>query len=530
MVYNEAYEQRRKEEEGLMKKWNKALKHNDVTDETKARTTAILLENYFNYLHDDPKLIAEDQIQTGAFTGVNLALLGLIARVIPNLIGLELVGVQAMPTPRSPIFTMKWYKSDAKGQTAANEEMWVSPVPAQYPVGIDPYFTSQQVKGEAFVQVGTNPVALVWGNRVNLKGEIPLLFASTMYINLYNAAGTLLTTLRFTGDYNNTTYNLVGAPVGTLPNLDAGQINSLWTASKRQLQPYSDAGITACAITALTVGAVAVATATIEYEYRAENEGTIPEIEFEITESYVDLIRRQLRGKYTLDAAFDLKKLHGIDLENELLNMMKQELMAEINREIVTDLRLLAAISKTIDYSALPTGGGTQMSVVGRWDDAHRALLDAIEKCCASIWNIGRRGMGNFVVGNPETLSFLDRTPGFTGAGVTYNGRDLSYAGSLGGKIKFYHDPNYPKNELLIGYKGTSAIDSGYVYAPYLPITATPTLIDPETGNPSKLFYTRYGKTYVSRDATTGLPSNRILMGEYQYARLTISNFPSFLS
>jgi hypothetical protein len=530
MIYNEAYELRRKEEEALMKKWHKALTVNAVTDESVARTTAILLENYFTHLHDDPKLIAEDQIQTGAFTGVNLALLGLIARVIPNLIGLELVGTQAMPTPRAPIFTMKWYKSDQKGQTAANEEMWVSPVPAQYSAGIDPYYTSQQVKGEAFSQVTTGPHTLVFGNRVNLKGEIPLLFSSSMYMTLYSAAGAVLTVLRFTGDYNNTSYNITGAAVGSYPGLDAGTIHSLWNASKRQIQVYSDAGSTAATLASRQVGAVAVASAVIEYEYKPENEGTIPEMEFEITENYVDLIRRQLRGKYTLDAAFDLKKLHGIDLENELLNMMKQELMAEINREIVTDLRLLAAISKTIDFSALPTSGGTQMSVVGRWEDAHRALLDAIEKVCAVIWNVGRRGMGNFVVGNPETLSFLDRVPGFTGSGVTYNGRDLSFSGSLGGKIKFYSDPNYPKNELLIGYKGNSAIDSGYVYCPYLPITATPTLIDPETGNPSKLFYTRYGKTFKNRSASTGMPENLILMGEYQYARLTIANFPTFLA
>lgn len=541
MFYNEDYEARRQLEESLMKKWHKAIEVNNITDEHKARTTALLLENYLEHLHSDPRLIAEDQIQTGAFTGVNLALLGLIARVIPNIIGLELVGSQAMPTPTSPIFTMRWYKSNNKGETNAGDEMWVSPVPSQFPVGLDPYYSSQQIREEDWVVAGGDaPYTLGFANSTRVIPETsgvvnPLLYANSMFVKCYKADGTLLTSVQFVGDYNTSgSYPITGTPSAAFgANMN---IKLVLSGTTKYLQAYDTDGSTACNLTDLTVGGVAVASAMIEYEYKPEAEGTIPEIHFAISQENVSLIRRQLRGKYTLDAAYDLKKLHGIDLESELLNMMKQELMAEINREIVTDLRMMAGITRTLDYALLPanvpgaSSTATQMSINANWNDAHLALLDAIEKVCAVIWNVGRRGYGNFVVGNPETLSFLDRVPGFVGSGVTYNGRDLNYAGSLGGKIKFYHDVLYPKNELLIGFKGTGALDTGYMYCPYLPITATPTLLNPETGNPSKIFYTRYGKTYYDRFRDTYAPKNLILMGEYQYARLTIANMPTMFA
>lgn len=536
MIYNEAYEARRQMEEALVKKWEKALKVNGISDEHMARTTAILLENYMTHLQDNPSLIAEDQVQTSAFTGVNLALLGLIARAIPQLTGLELVGTQAMPTPTSPIFTLRWYKSNLKGQTAANEEMWVSPIPSQYPVGIDPYYTSSEVRGES---VGTLPAGLTlacagWLNAVNPRGYTPLLFTGTMYLNLFSAAGALLARYKFgttdlnsagtasgtaiTGDvvYNGTTY--------TLAAVDAGTLTMVMSASGTQIVRTLTSTVTN--LNAFAVGGVTATTMTLDYDYKPEDESMIPEIEFEIAQESIGLTRRQLRGSFTLDAAYDLKKLHGIDLESAIMDMMKQELMAEINREIINDLRMMAGITKTIDLTKLPTAGGTQVSIAANYDDAQKAILDAIEKVCAEIWNIGRRGFGNFVVGNPATLSFLDRVPGFVGSGVTYSGRDLAFQGSLGGKIKFYSDPQFPKNELLIGYKGTSAIDSGYLYCPYLPITATPTLIDPNTGNPKKLYYTRYGKTFKDR-GDGGKAKNYILMGEYQYARLIINGLPA---
>lgn len=536
MYYNEAYETRKKEEDRLFKKWESALNiDGGIRSEHMARTTAICLENYINYLHSDPRLVAEDQIQTNAFTGVNLALLGLIARVIPTLVGAELVGIQAMPTPKSPIFTLRWYYNNAKGQTRVGDELWKSPVDwTRHQVGLDPNYSSQIVI-EDLQKVGDTGYAaaeaLEFANvSDNLRGTKPFIFAGSMYIGVYNADDDTLVGEGFANGSYMPSGGVSPSPVSFVTTR-IGEGCAAITAIIDAIQYEYNSGsprINGARPATITVdGSPVTLSYKLKYEYKGEADPNVPEISFEITDSIVSVIRRQLRGKYTMDAAYDLQKLHGLNLDSELANMMKIELQAEINREIVADLRAMAAFVRILDYSKIvgSTGG---ISIQGNYDDAHKILLDAINMMSAEVFNVGRLGKANFVVGNPTTLAFLDRVPGFVGSGVDYNGKELGFAGSLGGKMKFYIDPNYPKNELLIGYKGPGALDAGYIHCPYLPITATPTMINQETGDPSKIFYTRYGKTF-NMFGPNG-PDNKILMGEYQYARLTLKNWPEPLT
>lgn len=538
MYYNEAYQTRKNEEDALFSKWESALNMNGgIASEHVARTTAICLENYISYLHSDARLVAEDQIQTNAFTGVNLALLGLIARVIPTLVGTELVGIQAMPTPKSPIFTLRWFYNNSKGQVTAGDELWKSPIDwTKNSVGVDPNYSSQIIiedtpkVGDATYNATDQP--LVFANTDdNLRSLKPFIFSGTMYIGAYRVDdGTVV------GEgYANGAYMPSGgvAPsptdfVTTRVAADATSIAATINAIDYEYNAGTPQLNGARPATTTIDGAAVPITWRVKYEYKGEADPNSPEISFEITDSNVDVIRRQLRGKYTMDAAYDLQKLHGLNLDSELANMMKIELQAEINREIVADLRAMAAIVRVLDYSTMSVAAGKGITIQGNYDDAHKVLLDSINLVAAEIFNIGRLGKGNFVLGNPTTLAFLDRVPGFVGAGVDYNGKELGFHGSLGGKMKFYIDPNYPKNELLIGYKGPGALDAGYIHCPYLPITATPTMIHQETGDPSKIFYTRYAKTF-NMFGQNG-PENKILMGEYQYARLVLSNWPDPLA
>jgi len=529
MYYNEAYEERQKQENALLAKWEKALEADGgISNEHLARTTAIVLENYLQYLHSDPRLIAEDRIETSAFTGVNLALLGLIARVIPNLIGAELVGIQAMPTPKAPIFTIKWEKDHSKGRSSDGDELWTTPVSfTDNEVGLDPHYSSQIVEEIVTAAELAAGHAIGWGNvddSFTQSGTKPYLFNNTMYVTCYDTDGNMVSDYKIAGDLTSDIADVTFTSGVAAQDSADNDINIDWTAATRTLTSDSSGDNTIDEAD----GDIPITKIIVRYEYKGEAEPNVPEISFSISEQTVELIRRQLRGKYTMDAAYDLRKLHGINLDSELANMMKIELQAEINREIVGDLRNMAAISEEIDYVTFRSVAATNsVSIEGNYDDAHRVLLDAINKVAAKVWNVGRLGKANWLVGNPVTLAFLDRVPGFVGSGVSYNGRELSYMGSLGGRMKFYADPLYPKNEFLMGYKGPGALDSGYIHAPYLPITATPTMINPETGDPSKIFYTRYGKTF---NLTGGVSSNVILNGEYQYARLKIKNLPSPLN
>lgn len=495
-------------------KWSKIIEADGgIASQYVAEQTAILLENYLSHLQENPTLIAEDEIQTGNFKGVNLALLGLIRRTIPTLVAADMVGMQAMPTPQSPIFYLVFKKAfdsaagsaglSPKGSSFAGQELF------GYPTGgngnleaIDPYFTSNQV--EKVIDTLGTAISFGW---------TPLL-ASTVRLSVYKD-GAVVAVSHASGDYS---AQRVGAPVtvegktiGVTVNVGGTTFDITGNMTEVELDANRAAGYTF----------------KVEWEYFMESNSKMPELTLSIESESVKLIKRNLRGKYTFDAMQDAKVLHGISLDTELMEMMRLELNNEINREIIKDLRTLAAIRKEVTYGTGTFGG---YNVTGNYEDIHRFLLDNIAAVASEIYTQGRLGKGNFVVGNPSTLAFLERINGFLGSGVDYDGNTLTYKGRLG-KLKFYEDPQYPKNEFLIGYKGTSALDTGYIFAPYQPIVAMPTLYDPLTSDMRKIFQTRYGKSFqfVSEGQYAGTFRNAIYRGGYQYAILKMNNFPQIL-
>jgi hypothetical protein len=545
MIFNEALEQRQQYEEGLLKKWDKALNADGgIKDEHMAKTTAILLENYMGHLQSNPSLIAEERISTNNFKGVNLALLGLIRRAIPTLVGAELVGVQAMPTPQSPIFYMAYKRGQAKGSSIAGSELFGYPGTIIDGVltgedanitdgGSDPFYSSNQVRYKVLTLSSGKYVSgsMLFGPAINNTAKVLVRATKTFTVNsvTYKKGQTLAhisfasAYTRGTAEHNPTSISAaqIGGEFIVSQTAADQEFYTNWGGPNGQISGTASFSITPA--DGFTDNAANLEMVAM-YEYTQESNSQIPELDMQILQYQISLIRRQLRGKFSLDAAVDAKAYHGISLENELMEMMKLTLTNEINREIVNDLRLMSGkINMNINY------GGEPYNTSGNYDDTHRLVLDAINSISAEIYNQTRVGRGNFVVGNPVTLAFLDRVPGFVGSGVDMTSGGLSYAGKQGGRISFYFDPQYPRNELLIGYKGASALDCGYIHAPYLPITATPTLYNQETGDPSKIFYTRYGKTYRDIDPDkNGAASNAIYRGEYFYGKLLLNDFPTF--
>lgn len=516
MIYSEDYKAAQEQEKALYSKWGKVLNaFGGISNEHMARTTAILLENYINHVNSDVRLIAEDKIGASAFTGVNLALINLIRRAIPELVGAELAGVQAMPTPNSPIFTLKWKRDNTKGSVTAGQEMWNPDTSLQE----DPYYSSSQVKFTSFsaaeLDAGASK-ALTWaltgnnGSPVNTTDFPIVILNNSMVVTVKDSDGEVVQTAYFASSNNYTTATFTHVS-GTNYFNGAGA-TATWTLAGRLVDLQLETAAQGNGLTA-----------TVEFEYVAESQPNVPELSLEVTRTNVHLIRRQLRGRFSVDAAYDAKVLNGLVLENELMEMMKIELMNGINREIVDDLRALAGSVFTIDVQSVPVSAHN-------YDDISKYILDGISRASAIIWTRGRLGYGNFVVGNPITLAFLDRVPGFVGSGVNADGKGLTFAGSLGGKIKFYKDPQYPENELLVGYKGGSTLDTGYMHCPYLPITAMPTMHDQLTGDPIKHFYTRYGKTFRAFDPDTQTRVQAIVNAHNQYIRIKVANLPAIFA
>ena len=131
-------------------------------------------------------------------------------------------------------------------------------------------------------------------------------------------------------------------------------------------------------------------------------------------------------------------------------------------------------------------------------------LMALCQRVATDIYKTTLRGPGNFMVCSPTVAAMLHAAAKMEGgiertAGPTnIQGARVEYKGKLGGQFDLYVDPMYPEDEILIGYKGANAMDSGYVYAPYIPLQQTPTITDPETFQPRKGIITRYGKAAIA--------------------------------
>lgn len=499
----------------MKQKWSPLLEAFDgISDEHLAIQTAIMVESYINHLQQFKNvLLNEDEIKTGNLQGVNLALVTLIRRAMPEIVGLQLVGMQAMPTPESPLFFMIWQKAlaVAKGQSTNGQDLMGYPGTglsgSSLPIEeIDPYFSSSLVRGES-----ANPVGSYVNNPSYVVNAVyaPVLSGSA-HVHAVDSSGNVIDAIHFPGAYTGGTVNgVITTPLRSETIFTSATYNSTTRTFAFVLAPTDGTAATALGYDKLL----------INWEYTQEGNPNKSEITAKIEKKQIQLISRDLRGKYTYEAMVDAKTWHGIDIESEMLATMKATLTNEINREIVTDLVKLAAIRHTIKYSDF-----TANNTVGNYDDTAKLILDTIAVIASEVYNQTRIGRANWVLGNPVTLAFLDRIPGFVGSGVDMDAKGLSFKGRVG-RLAFYEDPQFAKNRLLVGYKGAGALDTGYIYAPYTPITAMPGAIDPDTHDIRRTFKTRYAKTF-SYNKDSGLYENVIYRGEWFYAVITLQDFP----
>jgi hypothetical protein len=225
------------------------------------------------------------------------------------------------------------------------------------------------------------------------------------------------------------------------------------------------------------------------------------EMSFSIDKTTVTATSRALKAEYTLELAQDLKAVHGLDAEAELSNILSQELIFEINRQIVRTIFKVAKLGSPATAQA----GTFNLDVDsnGRWSvERFKGLLFNIERDCNHIGQDTRRGKGNFIVCSADVASalsmagVLDYAPALkTNLNVDDTGN--TFAGVLNGRLKVYVDP-YSANLgaasqfYTAGYKGSHQYDSGLFYCPYVPLQMV-RAVDPKTFQPKIGFKTRYG-------------------------------------
>jgi len=231
-----------------------------------------------------------------------------------------------------------------------------------------------------------------------------------------------------------------------------------------------------------------------------EFEDAIGEVSFDLEAVTVSVTERKLRAQWSPELAQDVSAFHNIDAEAELTALLSEQVAAEIDREILRDLRKGAAWSLRWDYNGWKRVSNG--SVNYNQKDWNQTLITAINQISAQIHKSTLRGGANWIVVSSEISAIFDDLEYFHVSNAApdqdqYN-MGIERVGTLSGRYQVYRDPYFPPNTVLMGHKGSSLLDTGYVYAPYVPLQLTPTMYNPFNFTPIKGIMTRYAKKMVN--------------------------------
>ena len=545
-----------KEGAALLNKWEKTGLLEGLASDHQRAGMARLLENQAKQLLKESSSMAGGDVQ-----GFSAVAFPLVRRVFAGLLAQDLVSVQPMSLPSGLIFFLDFTTSTngagipRLGYGSSEESLYGGGVIAsQITGGISLSSTNAE----------SGPYALNNGY-ASPTGSATIAAGSTTVSQATFTVGNSATTdklIRFDPDLASGSFaqvvNLVlsAAQADTVNLVDLVAMSaslSLGTSGStqvRRLTTYAPTTRTlsfvfakATTFGALTSGdasatlyhplkdpfsgGTAVGSVSTAGTWGLENEGRIPEIDIKVDSVAVTAVTKKLKAKWTPELGQDLNAYHNLDAEVELTSILSEQIALEIDREILEDL-IKGATAGTYYWSRSPglfvnrvTGAEVGAAAaapeftgnVSMW---YETLIETINDVSAQIHRKTLRGGANFVVTSPEVANILEFTAGFRASVTADDERGTIGAvkvGSLSKKWDVYVDPYFPRNLVLVGRRGGSFLESGYVYAPYVPLQVTPTIFGVEDFVPRKGVMTRYAKKMVRPDMY-GLVVVRGLLGE----------------
>lgn len=469
----------------LETQWGKTGLLKGIDNRYERSATAVLLENQ--------RLMNLKEASTGTsdiaqFKRISIPL---VRRIYPQLIANNIVSVQPLLGPTGLVYYLRFRYSSNKGATRGADNNGGYPSDdrnslmqlADGTANLDIYYSSQFVSNESS---STDAGAAATGVYAPLEHTpvLPGTVTGTVYdgsvaIQTFtvNTAGTFT----FTNLTSGLTYYAVTS--GSSINYSTGEVVLAWNT----------AGIGPNHFVA-------------SYEYNMECNQDLPEINLVVESEEIAAKTRKLKAVWSYEAQQDLRSQHNLDAEAELTAVLAQEINLEIDREVLTDLRNNAGTVAAWDFN---TALGETIK------EKYESLYVKVVELSAVVHRKTLRGGCNWIVTSPEVASIFETaTAGFAPApSETFTSSlGIQYVGTVNNRWKLYKDPLFPSNQILMGYKGDSYMDSGYFYCPYVPLTQTPVVLDPESFCPRKGILTRYGKKLLREGAKF-------------YARMTIANF-----
>jgi len=456
----------------LEDKWGNFL--DNVGDPYVRRTMALLFENQFEDMRGQ---LQEDTLANNAGSYTKY-IFPVLRRVFPNLIANEIVSVQPMTAPVGAVFFFEYKHGKSKGGTTAGSNLIQS---------FDKDFSSEKVSGEQLAvpdgaKFGGAGAALSVILQYSPVRPLDANNSISLVIEDIDADGTVVQTATDDG-----TGGFTGDSASGSVNYATGQVtNFLFTVA-----PTAGAGRTIKAT----------------YSYDSEANKQVPDVFLDIDFQEIRATTRKLKARWSAEASDDLRAFHGVDAETELVAGISQEIALELDRDILNQLFAASAgITSTFDFT-VPAG----LSEV----DHIRACLTRMSAVSFQIHKRTLRAPANWYVTSPDVsaklvqlqshgdyranwVSGADASQPFDGIqtppsyGPISSHQGILKMGLLSNKWWGYQDPFFAFNQIMLGLRGQSYLDAGFVFAPYVPLQMTPTFLDPEDQTYRKGMRTRY--------------------------------------
>jgi hypothetical protein len=435
---------------------------------------AMLFENQFG---DMRRQLSEDTlaVNAGEYTKY---IFPVLRRVFPNLIANEIVSIQPMTAPVGAVFYFEYKYGKSKGNTAAGTNLLQS---------FDENYSAELVQWEQLF--GPITVAAEWSGAS--LGSVILAYSPVRPLDA--ALGIRLVVEEYNPATQTVVQQKIDNGVGGFTGGGTGVIN------------YANGQITNFTFALATTAANIV---RASYQYDSEANRLVPDVFIDIGLQEIRATTRKLKARWSSEAADDLRAFHGVDAETELVSGVSQEISLELDRGILEELfQASAGIVRSFDFTV--PAGLDEISHI-------RAVMTQMSNVSFQIHKQSRRAPANWGVTSPEVSAkiiqlqtHMDyRAPWVTdptSPAGPYDGTMVppSYGpitshfgilrlGPLSNKWMMYQDPFFRTNYILLGLRGQSYLDAGFVFAPYVPLQLTPTFLDPEDQTYRKGLRTRY--------------------------------------
>jgi hypothetical protein len=507
----------------LVSKWEPTGLLEGLEDETKRHGMAVLLENQAGQLIQEASVTGGQNAEE--WSGVALPL---VRRIFGELAAQDFVSVQPMNLPSGLIFYLDFkYGTAQTGNHVENSDVYgntsgsnVDASGGLYGAGKFGYSINDQSTAEIKVNTSTGATAFTTSSvsfeDVDFEPDL-----SSSVATGANADNGLVKITTAIASYTNPdkdgvrAYSISGSgfdeffPAYTKYDASADTVSFIVRKSvatvplsasvKYHAQPATDYSRTDFEATAAQVDA------------NPETDIDIPELDIALKSIPIIAKTRKLKAVWTPELAQDLNAYHSVDAEAELTSLLSEYISMEIDLEIL-DMLFANASAKSEKWSAkvgheydsvsstfVESSGASNAYTKGEW---FQTLGNKIQAVSNAIHQKTLRGGANFMVVSPETATIIESIPGYAADTVgeaTTNqfAMGVQKVGALNNRYTVYKNPYMLENQILVGFRGQNFLETGAVYAPYVPLIMTPLVYDPKNFTPRKGVMTRYAKKMV---------------------------------